>query len=188
MTEKINPTATQAQARMSPFASASVLLLGMYLGILFVKSEVASWQRIHNMFLFKEAHMYLIISLAIVVAMLGMVTSISDGFMKYLDKSLGADYVVVPSQMILASGNVGAGPELVGKMKASPGIGDVATLRLVEAVPSVARKVKPPVATTAISATVAVALVVVVLPAASATVTRIVRAPASAYVLVPVTS
>jgi hypothetical protein len=57
---------------MSPFAYASVLLIGVYLGILFVKSEVASWERIHNMFLFKEAHMYLIIGLAIGVAMLSM--------------------------------------------------------------------------------------------------------------------
>lgn len=57
---------------MSPFAYASVLLMGMYLGILFIKSEVASWQRVHDMFLLKEAYMYLIISLAIGVAMLSM--------------------------------------------------------------------------------------------------------------------
>jgi uncharacterized membrane protein YedE/YeeE len=57
---------------MSPLAYASVLLIGMYLGILFIKSEIASWERIHNMFLFKEAHMYLIICLAIGVAMLSM--------------------------------------------------------------------------------------------------------------------
>jgi uncharacterized membrane protein YedE/YeeE len=44
----------------------------MYLGILFVKSEVASWQRIHDMFLLKEAYMYLVISLAIGVAMISM--------------------------------------------------------------------------------------------------------------------
>jgi uncharacterized membrane protein YedE/YeeE len=57
---------------MSPFAYASVLLIGVYLGILFIKSEVASWQRIHDMFLLKEAYMYLIICLAIGVAMLSM--------------------------------------------------------------------------------------------------------------------
>jgi uncharacterized membrane protein YedE/YeeE len=57
---------------MSPFAYTSVLLIGVYLGILFIKSEVATWERIHNMFLFKEAHMYLIIGLAIGVAMLSM--------------------------------------------------------------------------------------------------------------------
>ena len=49
-----------------------VLLVGCYLGILFIKSEVASWQRVHDMFLFREAHMYLIISVAIVVAMISM--------------------------------------------------------------------------------------------------------------------
>lgn len=60
------------QSRTSPFVYVSTLLIGVYLGILFVKSEVASWQRIHDMFLFKEARMYLIICLAIVVAILSM--------------------------------------------------------------------------------------------------------------------
>ncbi len=72
MVEKTQTTANDRQSRMSPFVCASVLLVGVYLGILFVKSEVAVWKRIHNMFLFKEAYMYLIISLAIAVAMLSM--------------------------------------------------------------------------------------------------------------------
>ncbi len=50
----------------------NVLLVGVYLGILFTKSEVARWQRVHDMFLFREPHMYLIIATAIVVAMLSM--------------------------------------------------------------------------------------------------------------------
>jgi uncharacterized membrane protein YedE/YeeE len=49
-----------------------VALMGIYLGILFAKSEVAHWQRVHDMFLFREAHMYLIICTAIMVAMLSM--------------------------------------------------------------------------------------------------------------------
>ena len=57
---------------MSPIAHFSVLLVGTYLGILFTKSEVALWDRVHKMFLFQEAHMYLIIGVAIVVAMLSM--------------------------------------------------------------------------------------------------------------------
>lgn len=57
---------------MSVFGYLSVLLIGTYLGILFVRSDVARWERIHKMFLFQEAHMYLIISLAIVVAMVSM--------------------------------------------------------------------------------------------------------------------
>jgi hypothetical protein len=62
----------EIQSRRSPFVYVAVLLMGVYLGILFVKSEVASWERIHRMFLFKEAHMYLIIGVAIGVAMLSM--------------------------------------------------------------------------------------------------------------------
>ena len=72
MDKDTHTSANEKQSRMSPFAYASVLLMGVYLGILFVKSEVASWERIHNMFLFKEAHMYLIIGLAIGVAMCSM--------------------------------------------------------------------------------------------------------------------
>ena len=49
-----------------------VLLIGMFLGIVFTKSEVVRWQRIHDMFLFKEAYMYLIIGTGIVVAMICM--------------------------------------------------------------------------------------------------------------------
>ena len=49
-----------------------VFLIGVLLGVVFVKSEVACWDRIHKMFLFEEAHMYLIISVAIGVAMCSM--------------------------------------------------------------------------------------------------------------------
>jgi len=59
-------------AGMSALGYTSVLLVGMYLGLLFVKSEVASWERVHKMFLFREAHMYLIIATAIVVAAVSM--------------------------------------------------------------------------------------------------------------------
>ena len=56
----------------STTANIMVLLMGVYLGILFTKSEVANWQRVHDMFLFREAYMYLIIGTAIVVAMISM--------------------------------------------------------------------------------------------------------------------
>lgn len=72
MAETTRPVANDQPSRMSTFATASVFVIGVYLGILFIKSEVASWQRIHNMFLFQEAHMYLIIGTAIGVAMLSM--------------------------------------------------------------------------------------------------------------------
>lgn len=70
MTDKMRPVMNEKHSPV--FAYASALVIGIYLGILFIKSEVASWQRIHDMFLFKEAYMYLIISLAIGVAMLSM--------------------------------------------------------------------------------------------------------------------
>ena len=45
----------------------SVLVIGTLFGIVLVKSEVVSWYRIQKMFLFEEAHMYLIIASAIAV-------------------------------------------------------------------------------------------------------------------------
>ena len=48
------------------------LLIGIYFGIVLTKSEVVRWQRVHDMFLFNEAHMYLIIGVGIVVAMVSM--------------------------------------------------------------------------------------------------------------------
>lgn len=45
----------------------AVLVVGIYFGILLVKSEVVSWFRISKMFQFQEAHMYLIITSAVVV-------------------------------------------------------------------------------------------------------------------------
>jgi uncharacterized membrane protein YedE/YeeE len=70
---KLEESQTEPQSSGMPtFGYVSVLLIGVYLGILFAKSEVARWERIHDMFLFREAHMYLIISVAIVVAMIAM--------------------------------------------------------------------------------------------------------------------
>ena len=42
------------------------VLFGLIFGIILTKSEVISWFRIHNMFLFEEPHMYLIITSAII--------------------------------------------------------------------------------------------------------------------------
>ncbi len=51
---------------------SSVLLVGIYFGIVLTKSEVVRWQRVHDMFLFKEPFMYLIIGTGVVVAMFSM--------------------------------------------------------------------------------------------------------------------
>ena len=49
-----------------------VLLIGIYFGIVLVKSEVVRWERINQMFLFNEAHMYLIITSAIIIGGISM--------------------------------------------------------------------------------------------------------------------
>ena len=51
---------------------AMSLLIGTYFGIVLTKSEVVRWQRVHDMFLFKELHMYLIIGVGVAVAMVSM--------------------------------------------------------------------------------------------------------------------
>ncbi len=71
--ESGKPLAAEARTSgVSAIGYVSVMTMGAYLGILFVKSEVAQWDRIHKMFLFQEAYMYLIIGVAIVVAMISM--------------------------------------------------------------------------------------------------------------------
>jgi putative ABC transport system permease protein len=73
------------------------------------------------------------IALAIVVAMLGVFQSIFAGFMTYIDKAMGADYMFIPNNIILAQGNVAAGPRLVSDVSHTPGIAAVGTLRIATA-------------------------------------------------------
>ena len=73
------------------------------------------------------------LGLASIVATISMVTSIFAGFTSYLDKSLSSDYLLMPQSIILAQGNVAAGPRLAGEVQAVPGIGAVSTLRLAQA-------------------------------------------------------
>lgn len=72
MSDQVKNAAESKSSGMSAFGYANVFLIGTYLGVLFTKSEVASWERVHDMFLFKEAHMYLIICTAIAVAAVSM--------------------------------------------------------------------------------------------------------------------
>ncbi|MBX3012677.1 MAG: YeeE/YedE family protein [Caldilineaceae bacterium] len=65
-TKPANPiTITFAQA-------IRVLLVGMAFGIILTKSEVISWYRIQKMFTFQEAHMYLVITSAVVTGALSL--------------------------------------------------------------------------------------------------------------------
>jgi hypothetical protein len=51
-----------------PLALLGYLLLGVYLGVIFVQSEVVSWFRIQEMFRFQSVHMYGVIGTAVAVA------------------------------------------------------------------------------------------------------------------------
>ena len=48
------------------------ILAGIVFGIILTKSEVISWFRIRSMFLFQEAHMYLIIGSAVFIGILSV--------------------------------------------------------------------------------------------------------------------
>jgi uncharacterized membrane protein YedE/YeeE len=51
---------------------APYFLVGLYLGIIFIKSEVASWFRIQEMFRFQAFHMYGVIGGAVLVGAVGV--------------------------------------------------------------------------------------------------------------------
>lgn len=72
----------------------------------------------------------MLIGISVTIAMVGMVTSVSDGFSNYLDKSLGADYLFMPDSLVLGSGNLGASPEFAANLEQIEGISGVTSLRL----------------------------------------------------------
>lgn len=72
----------------------------------------------------------ILVSLAVVVSMLGIITSIYAGFFSYIDTSLGSDFVTIPQGLLMGGGHVGADERLVERIASTPGISDVATMRL----------------------------------------------------------
>jgi len=71
----------------------------------------------------------MLISLAILVALGGLSTTFTRGLLGYLEQSMRADYLIVPEALILGQGNVGAGPELAERLRHTPGVAAVTTLR-----------------------------------------------------------
>ena len=60
-------------------------------------------------------------SLTLVVAILGVVSSVYAGFYEYIDKSLGADFVLIPNGLILGGGN--GAPLLGNRRRVQPQVG-----------------------------------------------------------------
>jgi putative ABC transport system permease protein len=75
----------------------------------------------------------MLISLAVIVALFTVETSIRSTFQNYIKVSLGSDYLLAPQSLVLDGGNVGAGPELAEKIRAVPGIKAVTSLRATSA-------------------------------------------------------
>ena len=69
------------------------------------------------------------IGLAIIVAMGGMVWSISGGFLDLLQRSLGSDYLIMPPAVGVWRSNVGAKQDLAEKLRTVPGVEVVSTMR-----------------------------------------------------------
>lgn len=72
----------------------------------------------------------ILVSLAVVISLVGVLSSTMGGFWDYLDKSLGSDFILLPSGLILGGGNVGVDQQLVDRIGAARGVASVATLRL----------------------------------------------------------
>ena len=72
----------------------------------------------------------MMIGLALSIAVTGMVTSTRHGFMTYLDKSLGSDYLFMPTSLVLGNGNQAADPQLAQDIRGIDGVSAVTTLRL----------------------------------------------------------
>ena len=73
----------------------------------------------------------MMISLAIIVALLGLLASLYNGLMGgLLDKTLNADFMLMPPSIFLQSGNIGATPELAQQIREAPGVSALTTLRL----------------------------------------------------------
>ena len=70
--EKTDEVEQKKTGFLSPGTYLRILLVGTLLGLVLAKSEAASWSRVHKMFRFEEAHMYLIIGTGIAVAMVCM--------------------------------------------------------------------------------------------------------------------
>jgi uncharacterized membrane protein YedE/YeeE len=62
----------------------SIFFVGIFLGILFIKSEVISWYRIYEMFRFESFHMYGIIGTAVISGIL-IITFLKKKGIKTID-------------------------------------------------------------------------------------------------------
>jgi len=71
----------------------------------------------------------LMVSLAILIGLGGMLSSIYGGALRYLDASLRSDYILMSGGLVVTNDTVGAGPELAETIKRLPGVAELTTMR-----------------------------------------------------------
>jgi len=69
------PRASEGSSQGGRESLPAYFAIGVALGVIFIKSEVASWFRIQEMFRFQAIHMYGVIGTAVLVGTLGVMTS-----------------------------------------------------------------------------------------------------------------
>lgn len=74
----------------------------------------------------------LMISLAILIGLGGMLSSVYGGALHYLDDSLRSDYIMIAGGLIITNDTVGAGPELADTVRRIPGVADLTTMRQID--------------------------------------------------------
>ena len=114
MNDRDQNTAPQKKTDNPLPGLAIVLAIGVYFGVLLNKTEVASWERIHQMFLFREARMYLIIGTAIVVAMVSMLAIKAAGVKSLSGKPIRYEPKPFHKGVVIGGMMFGAGWAITG--------------------------------------------------------------------------
>jgi putative ABC transport system permease protein len=73
------------------------------------------------------------VGLAIIVAMVGLVWSLTGGFLGILQRSLGSDYLLMPPSVALWQSDIGASKNMAERLRQLPGVGVVSTMRFAAA-------------------------------------------------------
>ncbi len=117
-----------APVLIRPIAS----IFGRVLGVIFAREgQIAQGNLVRQPGRAAVTASTMMISLAIIVALLGLLASLYNGLMGgFMDKTLNADFMLMPPSIFLQSGNVGAAPDLARKIQEVPGVAALTTLRL----------------------------------------------------------
>jgi putative ABC transport system permease protein len=73
------------------------------------------------------------VGLSILLGAGGLVQSLRDSVHSYLNSSLGSDYVIMPSSLVLSSGNGGSGADLKKELESVPGVEMVTGMKSAQA-------------------------------------------------------